>query len=287
MRTVGELLDWGVNSLLTSDQSLFYLADARTDASVLLASAMGRTRTFLLAFAETEVSAKDIAQYQTYIAARQLGTPVAYLLGEQEFWSLPLYCNESTLIPRPDTECLVERVLELVPNIPGCKVIDLGTGTGAIALALASERPHWDITGIDQSDGALAAAQRNAQRNELSVRFQQGNWLSGIAPISVDIIVSNPPYIAEYDPHLRLGDVRFEPASALVAANNGLDDFVRIATQSYECLAPGGWLFFEHGYQQQAAIIGLLQQLGYTSVTGYLDYAGHPRNISAIKPGMS
>ena len=287
MRTIGELLDWGVNTLLASDQSLFYLADARTDASVLLASAMGQTRTFLMAFAETEVGAKDIAQYQTYITSRQLGTPVAYLLGEQEFWSLPLYCNESTLIPRPDTECLVERVLELVPNIPGCKVIDLGTGTGAIALALASERPHWDITGLDQSDGALAVAQRNAQRNELSVRFQQGNWLSGIAPLSVDIIVSNPPYIAEDDPHLRLGDVRFEPASALVAANNGLDDFVRIATQSYECLAPGGWLFFEHGYQQQAAIIGLLQQLGYTSVTGYLDYAGHPRNISAIKPEMS
>lgn len=283
MSTLAALLHWGSSALVSSVQAQLDPSEAHIDAQVLLCFSVHKNRTFLYAFPETIVSQQQIDVYRSAITERQMGVPVAYIIGEREFWSLALYCDASTLIPRPDTECLVEQVLAQV-TAPDSRVLDLGTGTGAIALALASERPRWQVTGIDFSDAAVALAQRNAQRHGLNVAFLQGDWLTGCATASVDVIVSNPPYITENDPHLSQGDVRFEPKTALVAADNGMVDFHKIAEQGLQCLVAGGHLFFEHGYDQQAALTTMLQSMGYVDVTGYNDYGGQPRIVSAIRP---
>lgn len=283
MNTLAALLEWGSSALASSQQAQLDSTDAFTDAQVLLCFAVQKNRTFLYAFPETIASDQQIEVFYSAIAERQRGVPVAYIVGEREFWSLALYCDSSTLIPRPDTECVVEQVLSQVA-VPDCRVVDLGTGTGAIALALATERPNWQITGIDSSDGAVVLAKRNAERHGLNVAFLKGDWLSGCAASSIDVIVSNPPYIAAHDAHISQGDVRFEPITALIAADNGMRDFNEIAKQGMRCLVKGGHVFFEHGYEQQAALISLLQDVGYENVTGFKDYAGQPRIVSAIKP---
>ncbi|MFX4312046.1 peptide chain release factor N(5)-glutamine methyltransferase, partial [Enterobacter sp. 63] len=211
------------------------------------------------------------------LARRKTGEPVAHLVGEREFWSLPLYVSAATLIPRPDTECLVEQALARLPATRCC-ILDLGTGTGAIAMALASERPDCDVTAVDVMPDAVALAQRNQQRLGLSnVTVLQSSWFSALANRTFAMIVSNPPYIDEHDPHLAQGDVRFEPLTALVAANEGLADLDHIVSTSRQHLLPGGWLLVEHGWTQGEAVRALFTAAGYTAVETCRDYGGNDR----------
>jgi release factor glutamine methyltransferase len=251
---------------------------ARLDVELLLACVLGCDRTYLYTWPERSLSAQEGSAFNELLKRRQAGEPVAYLLGKQGFWSLELEVNDSTLIPRPDTETLVEQALAL--DLPSrARVLDLGTGTGAIALALACERPQWRVTGVDKNPDAVALAVTNAKGNGLEwVEFIQGSWFAPLPEASqFDLIVSNPPYIAANDPHLTQGDVRFEPHTALVAAAEGLADIEHIATAARSYLAAGGWLMFEHGFEQAQASQQLLRRLGYQAVTSYDDLGGNPR----------
>ncbi len=249
----------------------------RRDAEILLEHVTGKARTFLLAFGETELTADQQAQLEVLLARRKIGEPVAHLVGEREFWSLPLYVSAATLIPRPDTECLVEQALARLPAAPA-RILDLGTGTGAIALALASERPDCQVTAVDVMPDAVALAQRNLERLGLkNVTVQQSSWFAALADQQFETIVSNPPYIDECDPHLGEGDVRFEPRSALVAADQGLADLSHIIIQSRQHLVSGGWLLLEHGWTQGEAVRALFHQAGYQQVETCRDYGGNER----------
>ncbi|BEH98668.1 peptide chain release factor N(5)-glutamine methyltransferase [Edwardsiella ictaluri] len=249
----------------------------RRDAEILLEHVTGRGRSFLLAFGETLLTAAQLAQLTSLLARRVQGEPVAYLIGEREFWSLPLAVSPATLIPRPDTECLVEQALLRLPATP-VQIVDLGTGTGAIALALASERPDCQVSAVEFNPDAVALAQHNAARLGLSrVEILQGSWFTPLAGRRFTLIVSNPPYIDAADGHLSQGDVRFEPASALVAAEQGLADLRAIARQAPDYLAPGGWLLLEHGWQQGAAVRALLTEYGFCRVESVRDYGNNER----------
>ncbi|AVY98753.1 peptide chain release factor N(5)-glutamine methyltransferase [Lelliottia sp. WB101] len=256
----------------------------RRDAEILLEHVTGKARTYLLAFGETLLTPEQEAQLAALLARRKTGEPVAHLTGEREFWSLPLYVSAATLIPRPDTECLVEQALARLPDGP-CRILDLGTGTGAIALALASERPDCQVTAVDVMPDAVALAQRNLARLGFSnVQINQSSWFSALAQHAFEMIVSNPPYIDEHDPHLSQGDVRFEPLTALVAANDGLADIEHIITTAREYLVPGGWLLLEHGWTQGAAVRALFSAAGYASVETCRDYGGNERLTLGKKP---
>ena len=256
----------------------------RRDAEILLEHVTGKARTYLLAFGETLLTPEQEAQLAALLARRKTGEPVAHLTGEREFWSLPLSVSAATLIPRPDTECLVEQALARLPDGP-CRILDLGTGTGAIALALASERPDCQVTAVDVMPDAVALAQRNLARLGFSnVQINQSSWFSALAQHAFEMIVSNPPYIDEHDPHLSQGDVRFEPLTALVAANDGLADIEHIITTAREYLVPGGWLLLEHGWTQGAAVRALFSAAGYSSVETCRDYGGNERLTLGKKP---
>lgn len=249
----------------------------KRDAEILLEFVTGKVRTYLLAFGETQLSAEQEAQLATLLARRKTGEPVAHLIGEREFWSLPLYVSPATLIPRPDTECLVEQALSRLPA-QACRILDLGTGTGAIALALASERPDCEVTAVDVMPDAVALAQRNVARLGFpNVTVLQSSWFSALDNRTFGMIVSNPPYIDEHDPHLTQGDVRFEPLTALVAANEGLADIVHIVTTSRQHLLPGGWLLVEHGWTQGDAVRDVFIAAGYRAVETCRDYGGNDR----------
>lgn len=249
----------------------------KRDAEILLEFVTGKARTYLLAFGETQLSAEQKAQLATLLARRKTGEPVAHLVGEREFWSLPLYVSPATLIPRPDTECLVEQALSRLPA-QACRILDLGTGTGAIALALASERPDCEVTAVDVMPDAVALAQRNVARLGFpNVTVLQSSWFSALDNRTFGMIVSNPPYIDEHDPHLTQGDVRFEPLTALVAANEGLADIVHIVTTSRQHLLPGGWLLVEHGWTQGDAVRDVFIAAGYRAVETCRDYGGNDR----------
>lgn len=249
----------------------------RRDAEILLEHVTGKARTWILAFGETQLTADQQAQLDALLARRKTGEPVAHLVGEREFWSLPLYVSAATLIPRPDTECLVEQALARLPATPA-RILDLGTGTGAIALALASERPDCQVTAVDLMPDAVALAQRNLERLALeNVTVQQSSWFTALADQQFEMIVSNPPYIDECDPHLGEGDVRFEPRSALVAADHGLADLSHIIIQSRQHLVSNGWLLLEHGWTQGEAVRNLFLQAGFAQVETCRDYGGNER----------
>ncbi|MBY5969090.1 peptide chain release factor N(5)-glutamine methyltransferase [Halomonas denitrificans] len=249
---------------------------ARLDAEVLAMKVLGVDRTWLYTWGGRPMEPLARARFEALVAARAQGTPVAYLTGEREFWGLTLETAPSTLIPRPDTETLVTAALEKAQADVG-RFLDLGTGTGAIALAVASERPAWHVTAVDLSVDAVGLARRNARRHGLQVRVQQSDWFTAVAGERFDLIASNPPYIDPDDPHLDLGDVRYEPASALVAADRGLADLFTIADQAREHLTVGGWLMMEHGFDQATAVRDQLIALGYANASSLRDLAGHSR----------
>ncbi|MDW2741110.1 peptide chain release factor N(5)-glutamine methyltransferase [Atlantibacter subterraneus] len=249
----------------------------RRDAEILLGLVTGKARTFILAFGETQLSEAQLAELDALLARRAAGEPVAYLTGIREFWSLPLMVSPATLIPRPDTECVVEQALARLPAEP-CRILDLGTGTGAIALALASERPDCRVVAVDKVPDAVDLAQRNAARlNIANIDIRQSDWFSAVQGDRFQLIVSNPPYIDSEDEHLQQGDVRFEPLSALVAPDAGLADIGYLIREARAFLEPGGWLVLEHGWQQGEAVRALFHQAGFLAVETGLDYGGNER----------
>ncbi|GAD88572.1 release factor glutamine methyltransferase [Vibrio halioticoli NBRC 102217] len=251
---------------------------AKLDASVLLCHVLQKPRSYLLTWPEKLLTDQQHQDFNALMQRRINGEPIAYITGEREFWSLPLNVSPTTLIPRPDTERLVELALDKIGTAPG-KGLDLGTGTGAIALALASECPHFEFIGVDIQDDARILATGNA--NKLGIKnaqFLQGSWFEPVVNAGhFQIIVSNPPYIDEQDPHLVIGDVRFEPDSALVAAENGLADLRHIAKHARDHLADGGWLLMEHGFEQGEQTRQILLDMGYQLVSTEQDYAGQDR----------
>ncbi|HDS1736661.1 MULTISPECIES: peptide chain release factor N(5)-glutamine methyltransferase [Pseudomonas] len=249
----------------------------RLDAELLLAAALGKSRSYLHTWPERIVSSEAAQCFADFLARRRAGEPVAYILGQQGFWKLDLEVAPHTLIPRPDTELLVETALELQAATPA-RLLDLGTGTGAIALALASERPAWQVLAVDRIEEAVALAERNRLRLQLgNVQVRVSHWYDSLVGERFDMILSNPPYIRSEDPHLVAGDVRFEPSSALVAGADGLDDLRVIIAQAPQHLLPGGWLLLEHGYDQAPAVRELLSQRGFSAVSSRIDLGGHQR----------
>lgn len=253
--------------------------DPRLDAEILLAHITGKNRSHFRAWPEKELAPEDEAEFWRLVAQRREGVPIAYLTGMREFWSCEFQVSPAVLIPRPETETLVEWALSIVPPDRTAHILDLGVGSGAIAITLAVERPLARVTALDLSPAALAVAQRNAALHRAgNVRFLRSDWFAALSDDErFDLIVSNPPYIAETDPHLGRGDVRFEPPLALSSGPDGLNDIRRIVRQTPAHLACGGWLLIEHGYDQGEAVRDLLRQAGLVAVASHADLQGHDR----------
>ncbi len=251
---------------------------AKLDAQILLAFVLNKERTYLLTWPDKKIAQQTAQQYLVLLQRRIVGEPIAYIVGVQEFWSLPFRVSPATLIPRPDTEILVELVLEHFGEQDNLHCLDLGTGTGAIALALASEQPNWQIDAVDFNLDAVKLAQQNAKDLQLTqVNIFHSDWFSAVNHRKFDVLVSNPPYIDILDENLTRGDVRFEPDSALVADENGLGDIKYIAQQAPNYLTTQGAIFFEHGFEQGEAVRNILSDLGYDNAQTVRDLNGHER----------
>lgn len=273
---LGELLKSGSKQLeviLNHDS-----VTARIEVQCLLQSVLKVNRAWVLTHPERVLNADEYARYNALFKRRLSGEPIAYLLGTREFYGLDFKVTSATLIPRPDTELLVELALQKIPQRGVYRVLDMGTGSGAIALCIANARPNAEVVAVDASDAALDVAGENAQRLNIdNVRLLRSDWFSALADERFDLIVSNPPYIEADDAHLSLGDVRFEPLSALASGQDGLDDIRRISSEAKEHLISGGWLMFEHGYNQAQRVRELLQQAGFVEVGSFLDLSGIER----------
>jgi len=260
------------------------MPDGRFEAEVLLCHALDVSRSFLYANPDLEIPVRRQNSFRQMIRRRMQGEPIAYLIGRRAFWSLDLEVTPDVLIPRPETELLVETALELIPRGSDWRVADLGTGSGAIALALAAERPQCEVHATDCSEAALEVARRNASLNgQESVHFHLGSWTEPLTGL-FNLIASNPPYVAPNDPHLATGDCRFEPQLALVADQEGLGDLKRVIDESFGALVEGGYLLLEHGFDQAALVRGLLLDRGYRDAQSRRDLAGIERISWAQKP---
>lgn len=268
--TLQNLLDWGTQELTQTSRS------ASLEARILLSHTLGKSQTYLIGWPEYVVNKHEHGQFKKMIRSRQQGMPVAYLTGSKEFWSLDLKVTPDVLIPRPDTELLVETVLDQCVNKSKVRIVDLGTGSGAISIALASELPTAKIIATDFSEKALIVALENASRHNIkNIEFIQSDWYSAIPKQTFDIIVSNPPYIRNNDPHLAT-DIRFEPYSALVAESNGLADIEKIIVGAHKYLSDDGYLLIEHGYDQSQDVLERLR-LKFLHTNTLKDYAGNDR----------
>lgn len=248
---------------------------AAAHARMLLQSVLNVSHAYLIAHPDQELAPEQAQKFHSLAVRRAAGEPVAYLVGEREFYSLNFKVTPAVLIPRPETELLVDLALERISTDRPCKVLDLGTGSGAVAITIARHRPLADVTAVDSSAAAMAIARMNAKRLAASnVRMLAGDWFNGVAGEKFDLIVSNPPYVAEGDPHLEQGDLRFEPQTALAAGSDGLDCIRRIITAAPAHLMAGGWLLLEHGYDQAEACRKLLQMAGFGDVFSHPDLAG-------------
>ena len=251
--------------------------EARLEARVLAAFAWSVSPAWLIAHDTDPLTAAQSAQFQTLLTRRLAGEPVAYLTGTREFYGRPFQVSPDVLIPRPDTELLVDLALARIPPDQAMDVLDLGTGSGCIAITVALERPLARVSAVDRSAAALAIARRNASLLDAHVEFLTSDWFAALAGRRFDLIVSNPPYIASADPHLARGDVRFEPQSALASGPSGLDDIQQIARLAQTHLHPGGSLLLEHGYDQEEAVRDILNAEGYCRVCTWPDLSGTGR----------
>ena len=248
----------------------------RSEAELLLRSLLRRERVHLIAHAEEAIDSSSARSARDWFAQRRAGAPVSYITGWREFYGVALRVTPDVLIPRPETELLVELVLERIPQ-GSARVLELGTGSGAIAVALAKERPGLKIIATDISEAALAVARRNAREHGAAIDFVHSDWFEALGPGQFDLIVSNPPYVAAGDAHLEQGDLRFEPPLALVAGEDGLACIRKIAERARTCLRPGGWLLLEHGYDQKDRCAELFGEFGYADVEDFDDLARVPR----------
>ncbi|GAC34712.1 peptide chain release factor N(5)-glutamine methyltransferase [Paraglaciecola polaris] len=263
--------------LASAKRQLQVSDSAALDSRLLMCQVLQCESVYLMTWPERELNTAQLLAFEQLVAQRKAGHPIAYLIGYRDFWSLRLQVSPATLIPRPETELLVETALAL--SLPEqAHVLDLGTGTGAIALALASEMPNWHVTGIDKSVDAVTLAKKNAQLNQLpQVTFKQSDWFAHVAQTRFSLIVSNPPYVEDDSVYLQQGDVRFEPASALTSGPDGLDDIRLICAKASSYLTPQGWLAFEHGHQQALGIQALLAAQGFSQIRSVNDLNGQPR----------
>lgn len=270
-QTLAEALQWASSQLVEISDT------AKLDAEVMLLHVIHKPRSYLYTWPDERITSEQSTAFQQMVARRAIGTPIAHIVGEREFWSLPFMVNPTTLIPRPDTEILVETALNL-PLAQNAKVLDLGTGTGAIALSLAFERSTWQITAVDKVIEAVALAKANRDNLKLpQVEVLQSDWFDAVNQYDFNLIVSNPPYIDEEDEHLSQGDVRFEPQSALTAAEHGYADLFHIAQSARDYLAPGGYLLLEHGFEQAITVRNKMIELGYESVSTVRDFGSNDR----------
>jgi len=267
-------------TLITATQNLIKTSPTpRMDAELLLMHVLNVPRGWLYAHDDATLTDEQLQSFNQSLQQRQQGIPIAYLTGHKEFWSMDLLVNNYTLIPRPETELLVERTLEKLANISNAHILELGTGTGAISLALAHEHPDWQIDAADISMEALELAKENAQRLKITnVTFTHSDWFSAFPALHhYDVVISNPPYIRETDTHLRTEDIRFEPRQALSSGKDGLDAIRHLIDQSPAYLRPNGWLLFEHGYDQTKDIHTLLKLHNYQRIQHWKDINGNDR----------
>lgn len=248
------------------------------DAQILLTHATGYERTHIVAWPEKDLDNEQQKSFMDLVRRRATGTPIAHITGRREFWSLDFETDDSTLIPRPETETLVEFILSKFADKPHRDLLDMGTGTGAIAIALATEKPQWSITGSDISQAAIELAMRNSARHDtVNTRFIHSDWFQRFDAQRFDIIISNPPYIAEDDPHLMQGDLRFEPRTALTSGTDGMTAIEHLCSHAGQYLNDGGWLVIEHGFDQQQRVADCFHANGFAAIETAEDLSGHTR----------
>ncbi len=280
MKTVRAILRTAAQNLTQTSPT------PRMDAELLLMHVLNVSRGWLYAHDDAALTDEQQQNFNRLLQQRQQGIPIAYLTGHKEFWSMDLLVNKHTLIPRPETELLVERTLEKLVDIPHARILELGTGTGAISLALAHEHPDWQIDAADISKEALEVARENAQRLKITnISFSRSDWFSAFPALHrYNAVISNPPYIRETDPHLSSEDIRFEPRQALTSGSDGLDAIRHLITQSPDYLKSNGWLLFEHGYDQTRDIHTLLKLHKYQHIQQWKDIYGNDRVSGAPPP---